>query len=213
MGNNKQNILLLLASSFLFCGTNSQQLQELAQKAKIHTYRTRHMLIEEEFVNDKIYIILDGMVKVYRLTPDGKEIFLAIEKTNDYLGTMDLDDKPASATIQVLCPTTVIIFYKKDLINMLDRFPFLWKNMYKITLAKLRELNQLHSIRLGNDLYKRTYLLLQYLAKHSIHNTIMLSHETIASIVGATRPRVTETLHALEKAGKITISPKRIIVV
>ncbi|SRR5258706_599917 len=212
MESRNSHILSLLSSSFLFRGLNSLQLQEIVQKTSYRTYPAGHILIEEDIISERVIYIIHGLVKVYKLMPDGKEIFLAIEKTGNYLGVMDLNNEPGSATIETLQNTKVLIFYKRDLISILQKNPFLWERMYRIILSKLNELKQFHSIRLGNDLYQRTYLLLQFLSEFSNNHTVVLSQETIASIVGATRPRVTEILHALKDAKKINISPKKITV-
>lgn len=210
MENKNSDILFLLSSSFLFCGLDTSKLDTLAQKTIKHTYPAGRILIEEDIISQRIIYIIHGLVKIYKITPEGKEIFLAVEKTNDYLGVMDLEDKPGSANIETLQPTTVLIFYKKDLMTLLQKNPFLWERMYRIILAKLEEYRELQNIRIGNDLKQRTYLLLKYLAQFTIDNSIFLSQETIASIVGATRPRVTETLHILENEKKISLSSKKI---
>ncbi|HYK08922.1 MAG TPA: Crp/Fnr family transcriptional regulator [Candidatus Eisenbacteria bacterium] len=174
------------------------------------TYKPGRILIEEGLVNDKIIFISQGLVKIYKLTSQGKEIFLALEKTNDILGVMDLHNKPASATIEALQPTRVLVFHKKDLIALLQTNPFLWERMYNVILAKLEDYRELQSIRLGNDLYQRTYLLLTFLSQFLENKTITLSQEALANIVGATRPRVTEVLHLLRNAKKISMSSKKI---
>ena len=212
MESHSQDILKLLSSSFLFRGLESLQLQELAQKARIHTDKPGTILIEEDVINDKVFIIIEGLVKIYKLTPDGKEIFLAIERTNDYLGVMDLNDSPASATIETLVPTTTLIFYKKDILLLLQKNPLLWKNMYHILAVKLKEYTSLLSITQGNALHEKTYLVLDFISRLSNNNVLTISHETLAHIVGATRPRVTEALHALREAKKISISSKKITV-
>lgn len=212
MEDTKKHILSLLTSSFLFRGLDEKILAEIAHKTIYHTYPAGHTLIEEGIISQRIIYLVEGLVKIYKTTPEGKEIFLAIEKPHDLLGVMDLEDKPGSATVQTLQPTTVLIFYKRDLVTLLQKNPLVWERMYRIILAKLEEYRELQSIHQGNDLYQRTYLLLQFLSQFSTDGTIVLSQESIATIVGATRPRVTETLHALEKAKKITLSPKKITV-
>ena len=207
---HQKTIFDLLATSFLFRGLSPTRLQEITQKTKLHTYRTGQILIEEEMANDKVFLIFEGLVKIYKLTPDGKEVFLAIEKPGDYLGLMDLTDKPASATIETLMPTKVLVIHKKDMRILLEENSMLWKHMYRIILAKVEEYRHLQTITLSYDLQERTYRFLKFLAGFFQNKTIPLSHEHIAAIVGATRPRVTETLHALRNDKKITISPKRI---
>lgn len=207
---HQKTIFDILSSSFLFRGLSTTQLQEITQKAKIHTYRKGHILIEEEMTNDKIFLVCEGLVKIYKLTQDGKEVFLAIEKPGDYLGLMDLTDKPASATVETLIPTKVLSIHKKDMRLLLEKNNDLWKQMYLIILAKVEEYRNLQTITLSYDLEERIYRFLKFLAHFFQNKTIPLSHEHIATIVGATRPRVTEGLHTLRDDKKITISPKRI---
>lgn len=202
----------LLASSFLFCGLNSQDIQELAQKATIYSYPPGQILIEEGLKSERILYIIDGLVKIYKLTPEGKEIFIAVEKSGNYLGLMDTNDEPGSATIETLQTTKLLIFYKKDLRELLKKYPQLWEKMYQIVLAKLNEYRELQSLLLGNNLYERTYLLLQHLSQFSTNKTVPLSQETIASMVNATRARVSQTVNELQKNKKIIIASKRITV-
>ncbi len=210
MESKKYNILSILQSSFVFRGLPPIQLRKLLQKVRIHTYKPRHLVIEEDVINDKIFIIIAGLVKIYKITPEGKEVFLAIERTNDYLGVMDLTTSPATATIETLTQTSFLILYKKDVLLLLQENPFLWEKLYHIILLKLKEYTQLQEITQGSTLYQKTYQILDFISRLSKNNVISLSHETIAHILGATRPRVTEALHSLRDAKKITLSPKRI---
>lgn len=210
MGFSKDNIISLLRETPLFSGLEIGHLQELSEKITHHVYNPGHILIEEGIISQRVIYIIHGLVKVYKISPEGKEIFLAIEKDKDFLGLMDLKEKPGSATIEVLRPTEVIIFYKKDLVALLEKNPFLWERMYHIILTKLEEYRDLQSILLSSDLYNKTYILLKYLAQFTADKTIILSQEDIASLVGATRPRVTEALHNLQDKNKIILSPKRI---
>lgn len=212
MESENNIILSYLSSSFLFCGLDTSLLSQIAQKTTLHTYRPGHILIEEGIISQRVMLILEGLVKVYKLTPEGKELFIAIETKDNYLGLMDLVDNPGTATVETLRTTKVLSFYKKDLVELLEQNPLLWEKMYKIVLAKLNEYRELQTIRIGNNLYERTYLLLKFLANVSSDNTVPLSQETLASIVGATRPRVTETLKALQNNKKILVSPKKITV-
>lgn len=210
MENKRQHILDLLQSSFLFRGLSLNQLEKLAQKTKIRAYRPKQTIIEEDVVNDKIFIIIQGLVKIYKLTPDGKEQYLAIEKPGDYLGVMDLENNPATATVETLEHTTVLSFPKNDLVTLLEKNPLLWKKMYKILLAKLKINIELLHIARSNSLSEKTYLILDFLSRLSKNNVIHLSQESLAHLIGATRPRVTEALHALRNDGKISLSSKKI---
>lgn len=207
---HQKAIFDLLSSTFLFRGLKIDDLQEFAAKTKLLTFHKGQAILEEEMVNDKIYLILDGLVKVYKLTLEGKEIFLAVEKANDYVGIHHVESRPSSATVEALKTTKTLMFEKKDLIRLLEQHPLLWQKLYAVIVAKLEEYRELQSIRLGNTLYKRTYLLLRFLSTLFPDKTIPLSQEVIANIVGATRPRVNEILHLLRNEHIIRLSPKKI---
>lgn len=210
MENKNQDILSLLSSSFLFRGLDPLQIQKLAQKTRLHTHKPGRLLLEEGVLNDKVFIVVEGLVKIYKITSEGKETFLSLERTHDYLGIMDLDNNPATASIETLTQTTVLIFHKRDLLLLLEKNPLLWKKMYHILVVKLEENIHFKDISQGNSLYQKTYLVLDFISRLSKNNVIYLSHEAIAQIVGATRPRVTEALHELREAKKIHISSKKI---
>lgn len=207
---NNNNVLSILRSSFLFCGLDITHIQFLAQKSKIRTFKPRQIIIEEEIVNDKVFIIIEGLVKIYKLSSEGNENYLAIEKPGDYLGVMDLEDNPATATVETLQPTTVLMLPKNHLVSLLEKNPTLWEKMYKILLAKLRMNIKLLTISKSSSLLERTHLTLDFLSRLSRNNIINLSQESLATIIGATRPRVTEALHVLQKENKISLSPKKI---
>lgn len=204
------DILNLLESSFLFRGLELNQLQKLVQHSRIRTYKPGRVIIEEDVVNDKIALIIDGLVKIYKITSDGKENYLAIEKPSDYLGVMDLENNPATATIEAIKSTTILMLPKNQLTLLLEKNPLLWKKMYKILLAKLKMNIELLEIAKNGSLLERTSLTLDFLSRLSKNNVIHLSQESLANIIGATRPRVTEALHTLQKRNKIILSSKRI---
>ena len=212
METGKNNVLSVLQSSFLFCGLTLTELQNLAQKTRLYTYPSGQILIEEDIASERILYIVHGLVKIYKLTSDGKEFFIAIEKSGDYLGVMNLEDEVGHATVEALENTTVLVMYKKDLLELLRKNPMLWEKMYKITLDKLNELREVQAIRFGSDFVEKTYLFLTYISKFFPNSTITLSQEIIASIVGSTRPRVTQTLQELKKLKKIALSAKKITI-
>lgn len=210
MENKNQDILKLLQSSFLFCGLDPIQLQDLLQKTLIRTFKKETIIIEEGVVNDKMFIILEGLVKIYKLTPEGKELYLSIEKPGDYLGVMDLENNPATATVETVQATTVLSLKKTELVLLLQKNPLLWKKMYKILLAKLKMNIELLEIAKNGSLAERTSLTLDFLSRLSKNNVIHISQESLARIIGATRPRVTEVLHELKSSQKITLASKKI---
>lgn len=70
-----------------------------------------------------------------------------------------------------------------------------------IELAQNKEMQRLRG---------RMLSLLQRVAAYFPEKEIALTHEELAEIVGATRPRVTEALHELEEKKHLKLSHKKI---
>lgn len=210
MENKKYDVLSLLQSSFLFRGQNPQLVQNLANKAKIRIFPAKKMLFEEEFTSEYVYLILEGLAKVYRVTEDGKEISLSIDVPGNFLGILELEGRPNLANVQTLQKTIVLSLNKKDIMRTMEDNPILWEKAFTITRAKLQGTQKTTLTLLGKNLLDRTYTLLLFLSRFFTFGVIEISQETIASLVGATRPRVTETLHVLQNERKISIASKKI---
>ncbi|HMI91392.1 MAG TPA: cyclic nucleotide-binding domain-containing protein [Polyangiales bacterium] len=135
-----------LASMNLFQGISSEGLDRIAAIAGEESHGLSSYVFREGEMGDKLYLILDGKVRISRELPGMGEEALAVLGPGESFGEMSLiDDTPRSADARVheRCRLLVItreafedlLFVHKDL-----AYEILW-NFVKTLSGRLREAN------------------------------------------------------------------------
>src|SRR5688572_7124156 len=98
----------LIKSVSLFQGLSSDQLERIVAPLSEREYREHELIIEEGEMSGGIFFIIEGSVKVYKVTKEGEEVNLAILGVGDVVGEMSLlDHAPRSANVETLQKTTL----------------------------------------------------------------------------------------------------------
>ncbi len=130
----------------LFRGLVPEALERIAAIASQEAFKTNALIFKEGDVGDKLYLILEGKVRISRQLSGMGEEALAILGVGEAFGEMSLiDDTPRSAdaraheAVKLLVITREafedLLFIHKDL-----AFEILW-NFIKTLSARLREAN------------------------------------------------------------------------
>lgn len=130
----------------LFAGLKPKALELIANLATEETHPMGTVLFKHGDVGDRVYLILEGKVRIGRTVPGMGEEALAVLGPGDVFGEMALlDEAPrsADATIHERCRLLTVtkssfddlLFVHKDL-----AYEVLW-NMVKVLLGRLRETN------------------------------------------------------------------------
>ena len=69
---------------------SSQDLDYLDANSEMHTFRKRQTIWKAGDATEHLYFIRSGMVKVSRVTDDGREITLHLVQRNEILGEMSI---------------------------------------------------------------------------------------------------------------------------
>jgi CRP-like cAMP-binding protein len=141
-----QNLLELLARVNIFAGLPAPYLQRIAGLGIEEQHPVGGVIFSEGARGDKMYVILEGAVRISRTVPGMGEEALAILRAGDYFGEMALvDETPRSADARVHESARVLIIRKEDLEDLLfvDRdlaYDLLW-NFVRTLTVRLRETN------------------------------------------------------------------------
>lgn len=139
----KVDAIELLGKVPLFAGLTPAALQLVAAVATEESYPTASVIFEHGAVGDKLYVILEGRVRISRNVPGMGEEALAVLNPGAIFGEMALlDDTPRSADARVheRCRVLVIsreafedlLFLNKEL-----AYEVLW-SMVRILTSRLR---------------------------------------------------------------------------
>lgn len=136
-----------LAKIHMFSGLSKRSLERIAAIATDESHGLGEMLFHAGDPGDKLFLILDGRIRISREIPGLGEEALAVLGPGDYFGEMGLmDDSPRSADARVheRCKLIAIqkdamqhlLFLHKDL-----AYEILW-NVVRTLSARLRETNE-----------------------------------------------------------------------
>jgi CRP/FNR family cyclic AMP-dependent transcriptional regulator len=159
---------------------------------------------------DSIYFIQSGRIKVTVVSAAGKEAVLAMAGPHDFFGEGSLVKQSLRvSTAEALEPSTVFRVEKKAMIRSLYDQPGLSEIFMASLLTRNINLEEDLCDQLFNHSEKRLARVLLKLARLRESDLVqdasvpMLSHETLAEMVGTTRSRITHFMNKFRTMGLI----------
>jgi CRP/FNR family cyclic AMP-dependent transcriptional regulator len=187
---------------------------KLAAKGIVRSYRKNTIVINEGEMGDSLFVLLEGQVKVYATDENGREITYGTIQAGDFFGEMSLDGGPRSASVMTLenslCSLVSRAAVQQHLAEDADFALALVTQVIRRARSATETARQMALL----DVYGRVIHTLE--GEHgpaSSHIPIQLNqitHQQIASRVGASREMVSRLLKDLEKGGYVELGIKRI---
>src|ERR1043165_3877302 len=159
---------------------------------------------------DSIYFIQTGRIKITVVSAAGKEAVLAMLGPHDFLGEGALvNQSHRISTAKALEPSTVFRVEKQSMIQSLHEQPELSEKFMASLLTRNIDLEEDLCDQLFNHSEKRLARVFLQLARLRTHDVAadasvpVLSHETLAEMVGTTRSRITHFMNKFRTMGLI----------
>jgi CRP-like cAMP-binding protein len=155
---------------------------------------------------DSIYFIQTGRVKISVVSAAGKEAVLSMPGPHEFFGEGALVNQSLRiSTAKALEASTVFRVEKRSMIRSLHEQPALSEKFTGSLLARNIDLEEDLCDQLFNHSEKRLARVLLKLARMRVHDVAadatvpVLSHETLAEMVGTTRSRITYFMNRFRK--------------
>lgn len=192
----------------------SPGLRALALRGVIRTFHKASVIINEGSLGKSIYVVLQGKVKVYATDDDAREITYGTIEAGDYFGEMSLDGGPRSASVMTLETCTCSVVSRSAVRDHLAEEPEFALDLVAQVIRRARSATETARKMALMDVYSRLINDLEsYKGEASEDTRIKLdqiTHQSIASRIGASREMVSRLLKDLEKGGHISLGVKRI---
>lgn len=190
-------------------------LRALALRGVLRNYRKQVVLLSEGEAGDSLYVVLQGGVKTYSMDENGHEITYSTIAAGDYFGEMSLDGGPRSASVITLEPTVCAVVSGEQVREHLRAEPEFAFELITQIIRRARTATETARGMALLDVYGRVVAALEALGGTADRSGAPvelrgLTHQDIASRVGASREMVSRLLKDLEKGGYITQGVKRI---
>ena len=210
----------LLQSVSIFWDLNENDLGHIADKMVAKHFENGNYIFLEDSEGEQCFFVLEGSVKVTRLSKDGREVILAMLNEGEFFGEMSLlDGESRSANVIALEKTKVLTLDRNDFIAVVNDYPQIAVQLLKELARRLRKSDrQIASLSLS-DAEKRIALCIIRFAdeqgviqngKVSIPKTPI--QQDIANMAGTSRETVSRALGLLEKEDLIERNGRELII-
>ncbi len=168
----------------------------------------------------KTYVLERGMVRTFRISRDGHQFTIGFWRENDIIGGPDVfSTAPRWLSAETVTECDLLGFIDRDLDLLIAELPRFAHNMIAALSFKSRwVMNTGDALGTASVEQRVAHVILLQAEVHGSVNgdgsreLTHMSHRDIATLVGASRQWVTQTLAALESRGLIRTGHRRITV-
>jgi CRP/FNR family transcriptional regulator, cyclic AMP receptor protein len=178
-------------------------------------------LFGEGDAGDKLYVVLDGKVKLTRTAADGRENLLSVIGPGEMFGELSLfDPRPRTQTATALTDTRLAALDHQALRDWVTDRPDMALHLLRALAQRLRRTNEVMTDLVFTDVPGRVAKALLDLADRfgvqrpdGLQVNHDLTQEELAQLVGASRETVNKALADFVSRGWIQLSAKSVLLV
>ncbi|HVA60731.1 MAG TPA: Crp/Fnr family transcriptional regulator [Mycobacteriales bacterium] len=209
----------LLASVPLFAALDEPAATALAARLRPGNLERGEIVFREGELGDRLYIVLDGKVKISRSAGDGRENMLAVLGPGDLLGELSLfDPGERTATATTLTEVALVSLDHADLRPWLLEHPQVAEFLLAALARRLRRTNEAMADLVFTDVPGRVAKALLDLADRfgevegdAVRVTHDLTQEELAQLVGASRETVNKALSDFAGRGWLRLDGRAVL--
>jgi CRP/FNR family cyclic AMP-dependent transcriptional regulator len=202
----------------IFAELPADNLGLLEASLRRQPFRSGEIIFRQGDPGHCLYIIEKGRVRIYVLSPDGREISVNIYAAGDVFGELAvLDGLPRSASAIALLRTDTLVLYRDDFLEHLRAFPEIANNLIFILSARLRHTTDYAESLAFLDVRTRLARELLRLAerygtptKRGVEIDLGISQADLASLIGTSRETLNRTLNRLRDEGIIKMAGRNV---
>jgi CRP/FNR family cyclic AMP-dependent transcriptional regulator len=207
----------ILGATELFAELDIEILNRVGERALERRFRRGQLIFGEGDPGDSLFVVVDGLVKVFVTSDEGEEMVLITLRTGDTFGELALiDGRARSASAQAVEPTVALVVTRDVLLELMREHPALSESLLGSLGALVRRLTEQAADLVFLDLHGRVAKLLVHFAAERGREEeavldLHLTQSDLAAMVGGSRQSVNQILRAFEKRGYIELRGRTIV--
>lgn len=204
-----------------FSDLGAAELQSMAEVVVIAHYKRNQVLFVEGESSHSLYFICSGRVKVYRLSPDGREQILHLLSDGEPIAVVPFFDGgtyPANA--EVLADSKIAFIRAADFERVAMANPSILLHMLRMLAQRLRRAQgDISSLALKSVSGRLARALLDLAertgegAADGVAFDLQLSRQDLGNLIGASRETTTRLLQQFRRDGAIQLDGSRVVIV
>ena len=204
----------LIANVLFFKGLSDDELENIQKIAAERTYQRNQLVFSDGEEGRGFFLVLHGKVKVFKMSPEGKEQILHILGPGEPVGQVAVFagvSYPANA--QAITDSRLLFFPRRAFVELIQARPTLALNMLAILSNRLREFTvQIENISL-KEVPARLASYLLYLSDEkqgAERLQLTISKAQLASIIGTIPETLSRILTRMSAKDLILVNGREI---
>jgi CRP-like cAMP-binding protein len=196
----------------LFRDLSPRDMAELDRMTTITSVPKGRVFYQPEDVGEVLFLIKEGGVQLYRISPEGKKLVIASLGPGTIFGEMALlGQQMHSAFAEAVEDCLILVMSRTDLERFILSKPVVGVRMLEITGKRLSDAEaRLEDMAFKGIPARLASLLLRLAAERNSNDVVGLTHQDLAETIGTYRETATQVLNDMKSAGLIEIGRKRI---
>jgi len=192
----------------------------LASAAVHRRYRAGDMIFSEGERCEGLYVVVSGAVKIFKVSPTGREQVLAVEGPGGSIAELPVFDDgnyPASASAEQA--SELLFIRKKDIHSLCLEHPEVALKVLRVVSVRLRRLVDIvEELSFTTVQHRLVAFLLREAGSKGKHTTrgvefsLRFNNQQLASHIGTVRELVSRNLSRLQAARLIKLDRRTVIV-
>ncbi len=178
------------------------------------TYQRGASIFFEGDVANGFYMVSEGRVKIFKMSPNGKEHILHIFGEGEPFGEVPVfHNQPFPATAEALAKSTVLFFPRDRFVQLVIKTPSIALNMLAVLSLRLRRFaSQIESLSLKEVPARLAGYLLYLLEEQGREDSVDLeiSKGQLASLLGTIPETLSRIFAKMSEEGLIEVVGRRI---
>ena len=212
---DRSGISRVLRAGGLFAALSEDEISFLAARTSLRKVSAGDLLFSEGQPCAGLYMVASGRVKIFKMSPNGREHVLAIEGAGSSIAELPVFDGgnyPASAAAAEA--SELLFISRDDFRSMCLEHPEIALKVLKVVGARLRRLvgiiEELSFTTVRHRLI--SWLLRRARAEGQTKFTLDANHQEFASQIGTVRELVSRNLARLQAQGLISVDGRQITI-
>ncbi len=210
----------ILRKTPLFANLTEKEMEALARRVSTRRFERGELLFSEGDPCDGLFLIASGKIRIFKLSPSGREQVLAVEGSGSSFAELPVFDGgkyPASAS--VLEDAELLFISRRDFQNFCLEHPAVSLKVIAVVGSRLRRLVGIIEELSFTTVRQRLIALILRLAqedgassKAGISIELTKSHQELASELGTVRELVSRNFGRLQAEGFLQVDGRKIVV-
>jgi len=187
---------------------SEEELEELLTRSPEKHYRPKEIFSTPYEEDDRIFVVTEGRVRIYKLGPEGREQTL----TEIGEGTGFMAQRLRGSYAQALVPTTILALSEEETKRLFRRNPEVAIRLLRVVAGGLRQSDErLADIALKEVPARVASVIVQLIEDEGIVTgegykiPTRYTHERLGTMIGAKREAVTRAFGSLQDEGVVEV--------